>query len=299
MVYRNFAELENRVKSLGHKTIVVAASHDLHTLEALCDASKTLDIGCLLVGDKAKTLEICKKIGFDVNEELIYHTENDEESAKVAVELVRVGKADVLMKGILQTATLLKAVLNKEWGIRGGGVMSHLAVLESPAYHKLMFITDGGMTPYPDLNQKRQIIENTVGFMLKIGYDEPKVAALAAVESVSDKMPETLDAKELETACANGEIKNCIVHGPLSIDLAISRESAEIKGVINAVTGDADVLLMPNIATGNIMSKSLLYLGNAKMAGCVLGATAPIVLVSRGASAEEKRLSIMFCLAGE
>jgi phosphate butyryltransferase len=159
-------------------------------------------------------------------------------------------------------------------------------------------MTDGGMNPYPDLPQKQAILENTVDYMSELGYENPNVAVLAAAETVSDRMPETGDAAALAAMNRNGVITGCTVEGPLSFDLAVSRESAAIKGVDSAVSGDVDLLLVPNIAVGNIMSKALLYLGGAKMAGCVLGAKAPVILVSRGATAEEKLLSIIMALLG-
>jgi phosphate butyryltransferase len=192
---------------------------------------------------------------------------------------------------------LLKAVVDKENGIRRGGLMSHVAVLESPNYHKLMFITDGGMVTGPNLEQKKAIMENCVKFVCQLGYEMPKAAALAAVEVINEKMPETVDAGELTRMNREGEIEGCIVEGPLSFDLAISEESARIKGFKSQIAGDVDIFLAPDMATGNIVAKSLIYLGNAKMAGCILGAKVPIILVSRGASAEEKMLSILLTMA--
>jgi len=241
-------------------------------------------------------VQIAKEIQFDLDLDTIVHAGSDEEAAYLAIQLIRDGHAEVLMKGNLQTPTLLKAVLDKESGISGGGILSHLAVLDSPAYSRLMFVTDGGMNIAPDLSQKKAILENSVVFMRKMGYDCPNVAVLAASESVSEKMQETLDARDLVQMNKNAEITDCVVAGPLSFDLAISRESAEIKGAECAISGEADLFLMPNIATGNIMSKALIYLGGTKMAGCILGTKVPIVLVSRGASAEEKLLSILLTL---
>ena len=295
-MFENFDALKRDALGGETKTIAVASAADLHSLEAVRDAVNELNIKYKLVGDFDKIIEIAKQIGFDLDTEAIVPTNSEEESARTSIQLVRDGHAEVLMKGNMQTATLLKAVLDKENGISGGSILSHLAVLESPNYHKLLFMTDGGMNIYPDLAQKKSILENSVKFMNKMGYQTTKVAALAAVETVNEKMPETVDANALAAMNKNAEIENCIVEGPLSFDLAISRESAKIKGVGSKVSGDVDLLLVPNIATGNIMSKALMYLGGAKMAGCILGAKVPIVLVSRGASSEEKLLSILLTL---
>jgi len=289
---KNFDALKELAKGKGQKAIAIAAAEDVNTTEALKELKDHLDVKYFLIGDGEKVRAACAEAGLDIADATIVETSSDEESAAKAVELCRAGEADILMKGKLGTATLLKAVLNKETGIRQGGLMSHLAVVECPAYHKLMFITDGGINPNPDLAGKQSILENTVSFMHKLGMAEPKVACLCAVETVSEKMPETVDAAELAKS-TNG----CYVEGPISFDLAISAESANIKGFESKLAGNVDILLMPNIATGNVTTKALLYLGGAKMAGCVLGAKVPIVLTSRGATAEEKLLSFLLTLA--
>ena len=294
---KSFDALKSRIQGGGMKTIAVAAAEDANTLEALKDLQARLPVGLFLVGDAEKISSLCEKIGLDVSEGSIIAADGEEDAAAKSVALCAEGQADILMKGKLQTSTLLKAVLNKETGIQQGSLMTHLAVLESPGYHKLMFITDGGITPAPDLAKKQAILENAVAFLHKLGYENPNVAALAAVETVSEKMPETVDAFELAQKNKAGEITGCYVEGPLSFDLSISRESAEIKGADVKMAGETDVFLVPNIATGNVMSKALLYLGGAKMAGCVLGARVPIVLTSRGATAEEKFLSFLLTMA--
>jgi phosphate butyryltransferase len=175
--------------------------------------------------------------------------------------------------------------------------MSHVAFFEIPAYHKLLGATDGGMIPYPTLEQKVSIIKNAVGLFKTLGYEGPKIAVLAASETVNERMPETGDAKALKESCEKGELGDCFVEGPISLDLTLSKESAAIKGYTSPVTGEADILVVPNIACGNILGKSLVYMGHAKMAGCIVGAKVPIVLTSRGASAEEKHLSILLSAA--
>ena len=295
-MFRNFEDLKLSMAAEEPKTLVVAAAHDRHTLEAVYQAVDTFPMKYLLIGDKEKIVEISAELGKDPLEEEIIDVKEEVEIAKASIDAIRGGLGDVLMKGLIETGTLLKAALNKEEGIRGTGTMSHLAVLEVQGYEKLIAVTDGGLIPHPTLDQKVDIVKNAVGFYHGLGEPCPKVAALAASESVSEKMPETLDGAKLQEMCAEGQLGECIVEGPLSFDIAVSKESAAIKKHPSKVTGEVDILLVPAVATGNVLCKGLLYFGGAKMAGCVLGAKVPIVLVSRGATAEEKLLSIMLCL---
>ena len=294
MELRNFQELIAKVQNNdSKKRVAVAAAHDEHTLEAVFRAVQDKLVEPVLIGNKKEIEDILKRLNveFDVNS--IIPTESDKEAAEKTVELINANKADFIMKGKLQTADLLKAVVNKEKGLRTGKVISHLAILEVPAYHKLIAITDGGMMMYPNVEEKKQILENTVDIFLAMGYECPKVAVLAAVETVNPKMPEAVDADILKKMNQSGEIKDCIIEGPISVDLTFSKESAEIKGYKSPVTGEADILLVPNITTGNIMSKALIEMANATMAGMIVGAKVPIVLTSRGATSQEKYLSLV------
>ncbi len=294
MELKNFKELIAKVQNNdSKKRVAVAAAQDEHTLEAVFRARNDKLVEPVLIGDKAKIREILKRLSIDFDDDKIIDAENDADSAEKTVELINEGGADFIMKGKLQTADLLKAVVNKEKGLRTGNVISHVAILEIPAYHKLMAVTDGGMMMYPNVEEKKQIIENAVNVFLNMGYECPKVAVLAAVETVNPKMPEAVDADVLKKMNENGEIKNCIVEGPISIDLTFSKESAQIKGYESPVTGEADILMVPNITAGNIMSKALLEFANGTMAGMIVGAKVPIVLTSRGATSEEKYLSLV------
>ncbi|MCL2856125.1 MAG: phosphate acyltransferase [Oscillospiraceae bacterium] len=295
-MFANFTELKDSLSASAAKTLVVASAHDKHTLEAVYEAVQSLPMKYILVGDKAKILEISRELGVTPAEGDIVDAADDAACACKAIDLIREGRGNVLMKGLIETGTLLKAALDKENGIRGTGTMSHLAVLEVPGYHKLVAVTDGGMIPHPTLEQKADIARNAIGFFQKLGVQKPQVAALAAAEAVSEKMPETQAAAELQAMCGRGELGECVVEGPLSFDISVSKESAAIKKHPSKITGEVDILLVPGVATGNILCKGLLYWGGAKMAGCVLGAKVPIVLVSRGATAEEKLLSITLCL---
>jgi phosphate butyryltransferase len=294
MELKNFRELIAEVqRSDSKKRVAVAAAHDEHTLEAVFKAAKDKLVAPVLIGSKAEIAEILKKLNVKYDFDSVICTESDKEAAEKTVELINANKADFIMKGKLQTADLLKAVVDKEKGLRTGKVMSHVAILEVPAYHKLIAITDGGMMMYPNAEEKKQILENAVDVFLAMGYESPKVAVLAAVETVNPKMPEAVDADILKKMNQSGEIKNCIIEGPISVDLTFSKESAKIKGYNSPVTGEADILLVPNITTGNIMSKALIEMADATMAGMIVGAKVPIVLTSRGATSQEKYLSLV------
>ncbi|WP_434576935.1 bifunctional enoyl-CoA hydratase/phosphate acetyltransferase [Thermoanaerobacterium thermosaccharolyticum] len=298
MVFKNFGELIKKVqKSDSPKRVAVVAAHDEHTLQAVFKAKKDNIVEPLLIGNKTKIKEVFSYLNENLDEDAIINVEDDTAAAKKAVELIHENKADFIMKGKIQTADLLREVVNKEKGLRTGRIMSHFVFDEIPNYHKLIVTTDGGMVMYPTLEEKKQIIENAVDTLIALGYENPKVAVLAAVEKVNPKMPESVDAALLKEMNKNGEIKNCIVEGPISYDLTMSKESAEIKGYSSPVVGDADVLVVPNITAGNILGKALVYSAGAKMAGFIVGAQVPIVLTSRGSTAEEKYLSLVLSAA--
>jgi len=298
MVFNNFEQLITKVKGYPSiKRMAVAAAADEHTLEAVLAARAQGIARPILVGDKALILDILTKLGESVPDEDIYDVKDEAEACEFAVGLVREGKADFLMKGRVDTKVILKAVVNKEHGLGKGQVMSHFTMFEVPAYHKILVPVDGGMVTYPTLEQKKAIIENTVSTLLDMGYECPKVGVLACAEKVNPKMPETVEADALQQMNRNGEIKGCIVEGPLSYDCAVDKEIAEFKGLDSQVAGDVDVLIAPNIHAGNIMGKMLACTCKAKMAGFIVGAKCPVVLTSRGSSAEEKYLSIVISAA--
>ena len=292
---KSFNELRES-KSISLKTLVVAAAHDRHTLEAVYEARDELGIGCVLVGDRERILTITSELGFSVDKDDVVDAAHDEECVQKAVSLINNGSGDALMKGIVDTGTLLRAVLDGESGIRGSGTLSHLAMLEVPTYHKLIGVTDGGMIPNPTLSQKADIVKNAVSFYKRIGYKKPKVAALCSSENENPKILETVEAAKLHELCREGKLGDCVLEGPLSFDIAVCRESADLKGFKSEISGETDILLVPNITVGNVLAKGLIYWAGAKMAGCILGARAPIVLTSRGASSEEKLLSIMLSI---
>ncbi len=298
MEYKNFDELVEKVKGYPSvKRMAVAQAGEEHTLEAVLNARKEGIVQPVLVGNKKEILEILSKLGEEVPECDIYEASSDVEAAELSVKLVREGKADFLMKGFLDTGVILKAVVNKENGLGKGGVMSHFTMFDIPNYHKILVAVDGGMVTYPTLEQKKAIIENTVDTLVSMGYNCPKVGVLACVEKVNPKMPETVEARELQEMNERGEIKNCIVEGPISYDCAVDGEIAKFKGYESKVAGEVDILVAPNIHAGNIMGKMFAVTCKAKMAGFIVGATCPIVLTSRGSSAEEKFLSIVVSAA--
>lgn len=299
MPIKSFEQLIEKVQKNGaKKRVAVIAAHDEHTLEAVFKAKNSGIVIPILIGDAQKIKAILKNMMVNFNDDFsIIDSESDADSAEKGVELINQGVADFLMKGKIQTADLLTAVVDKERGLRTKNIMSHFVINEIPNYHKLLILTDGGMVMYPDLEQKKKILANAITVLNALGYEKPKVAVLAAVEVMNNKMPETIDAAALKEMNKNGEISNCIIEGPISYDLAISREAAEAKGYKSPVAGDADILLVPNITAGNILGKSILFTGKAKMAGFIVGAKVPVVLTSRGATSEEKYLSLVISAA--
>ena len=295
MILKDFKQLRQLVESVDKRTVAVVAAHDAHTLEAVL---KTKDEGILdhiLIGKKDEIIKIGNELGYDVSSDVIIDSDTDEDAVTKGLDLIKTGGADFLQKGILQTSTLLKGVVNKENGIKARDTLSNVALLDIPAYHKVVGLTDGGMVMYPTLEQKKDIIDNAVEVYKALGYDNPKVAVLCAVETLNPKMPETVDAAELKKMNQEGIIKDCVVEGPISFDLALDPEAAKIKGYESPVAGDADIIIMPDISAGNLTSKALTVLGGAMMAGIVMGAKCPIALNSRSAAFEEKYYSLLAC----
>lgn len=273
----------------------VAAAHDEHTLEAILTMRNEGLMDCLLIGHRDEIKEIAAKENFLVSDGEIVDCTTDEEAAAIAVNLVREGNADFILKGLLPTGTLLKAVVNKQTGLNMGSVVSHFLMMELPGYPKLLAVTDSGMIPAPDLETKKSIVRNAVGAMEKLGIDKPLFAALCAAETVSPKIQETVDAAALKEASLAGELGNCYVEGPISFDLTMNPESAKIKKFQSPAVGNTDGLLVPGLTAGNVMVKALIQFAGAKMAGCILGAKCPIALISRSASYEEKYYSLLLC----
>lgn len=281
----------------GDKKVVltVAAAHDEEVLLAVKSAWEKDIIVPVLIGDEVKIGEISKEIGFNLDGIKVIHKDTIEECAECSVKLVSQGEADFVMKGLLDTSVILKAVLNKEWGLRTDSLLSHVMMYEIPAYDKLLVTTDGGMNIAPDYDQKVKILKNAVEATRPLGLDKIKVACLAAKEKVNPKMPATVDAGALQDAGRDGEFgEDVIVEGPLAFDLAVSKEAARVKGFESEVAGETDIMLMPTIEVGNGIGKALTYFAGGKSAGIIMGAKAPIVLVSRADSHESKLYSIAY-----
>lgn len=294
MEIKSFNEIITKEKNLPfRKKMVIAAAGEEHTLQAALHARKEGVVRPILVGDKAEIERILIELGECIPEEDVYDVPDAKEAAVKAVQLIREGKGDFLMKGYLDTSVILKEVVNNEHGLGKSGVMSHFTMFEIPTYHKLLVAVDGGMVTYPTLEQKKSIIENTVGVLRAYGYENPKVGILACVEKVNPKMPETIEADAIYQMNVKGELTDCVVAGPISYDCAMDAEVAKLKKYNSPVAGNVDILVAPNIHAGNIMGKMLTITCKAKMAGFIVGAKCPIVLTSRGSSAEEKYLSIV------
>lgn len=292
---RNLEEMLNQLRNKERVKLSVAAAQDREVLIAIKDAVSNQIINPILVGDTQQIMKIAKEVEFNLDNIEIINANTLEESAKIAVKLVSDNKADFVMKGLIDTSILLKEVLNKEYGLRTDSLLSHVMIYELQNYNKLLLLTDGGMNISPDYEQKEKILKNSIQAAKSLGLETIKVACLAAKEKVNPKMQATIDADLLQKACNEGVFgENVIVEGPLAFDLAVSKEASEIKGFKSEVSGDVDILLAPTIEVGNGIGKSFTYMGNAKSAGIVMGAKAPIVLVSRADSNDSKLYSIAY-----
>ncbi|MED2183115.1 phosphate butyryltransferase [Bacillus wiedmannii] len=280
------------------KTVAVAVAEDHEVIEAVAKAIKLQLAQFRLYGNQEKIMGMLQEHGLQTSEHIeVIAAASSAEAAELSVKAVRNGEADVLMKGNIPTANILKAVLNKEWGLRKGSALSHVAAFEVPNYDRLIFVTDAAMNIAPDVTQKAAIIQNTVEVAQAIGIDLPKVAPIAAVEVVNPAMQATIDAAMLTQMNRRGQIKNCIVDGPLALDNAVSQIAAEHKGIVSDVAGKVDILLVPTIEAGNVLYKSLVYFADAKVGAMIAGAKAPIVLTSRADSAETKVYSLALAVA--
>ncbi len=287
---KNFEQLKEMLKAMPVKRrVAVVPAQDEHTLEAISHAYKDGMVEPVLIGDEPKIREILAQIGTDADKLTIIHVEDPAEAIQKAADMARDGEVDCIMKGKTETGALMKVLVNRERGIRKNDTMSLLAFMESPNYHKVFAITDVGLLTYPSKEQKKAAIENAVEAFHALGVEEPKVAILAAVEKVNPKMKETVEAAEIKEEGVPG----CIIEGPISYDLAMDPASAPIKGYVSPVAGDADLLVVPDIVSGNIAAKTITVIGGGRTGGVVLGAKVPVLLVSRAASADDKYMSIV------
>jgi phosphate butyryltransferase len=297
MVLKNMNDLRRLLEGVATKKLILAAADDQHSLGAVIKAWKENIIVPVLVGDEAGIKNICASNNYDITGITIINEPSIEKSVETAVKMVHNREANVLMKGKIGSATLLRCVLNKEWGLRTGNLLSHFALFEVDTYPKVIAVTDVAMNIAPTLQDKIAIVNNSVACLNKLGYNMPKVAVLGAVEMVNENMQATLDAALLSKMNQRDQIKNCIIDGPLAFDNAVSLESAQLKGIKSEVAGDTDLLLMPDIEVGNVLYKSLVFFAKAKVASIILGAMVPIVLTSRSDSEQAKFDSILLAAA--
>ena len=295
---RNFEELLLKANTYSNKKVAVAVAQDKPVLEAIKAAKEKGIADAILVGDKLEIERIADKLEMDLSDYEIINETNVIKAAVEAVRLVSSGEADMVMKGLVDTATFLRSVLNKEVGLRTGKLMSHVSVFEIEGIDRLILLTDAAFNTYPDLKAKVQILNNSVEVAHACGIELPKVAAVCAVEVVNPDMPATIDASLLAKMNDRGQIKGCIVDGPLALDNALSEEAANHKGIIGQVAGKADIILLPNIETANVMYKTLTYTAKSRNGALLVGTSAPVILTSRADKFETKLNSIALAASG-
>lgn len=296
-MYKDYEVLKEALldSNKAKKRIIVAGSVDEHALEAAFLAQRKGYITPVLVGDEKKTIECIKKLGFEKDPYEIIHCEASMNPSSIAVKLIHEGRGDFILKGKIETKDLLKPILDKETGLNSRGFITHFGLMQIKGYHKLLAMSDSAVIPYPSFEDKVKIVRTCMDTLRKLGYKKPIIGALCAVETVNPKMPETMDAEKLQLMSENGEFGKGVVVGPISFDLATQKGSAIIKGYKSPYAGDVDMLLVPHMVTGNVMSKIWNADDDNILAGCLVGADVPIALTSRSASMNEKLHSILLC----
>ncbi|HZK83251.1 MAG TPA: bifunctional enoyl-CoA hydratase/phosphate acetyltransferase [Desulfosporosinus sp.] len=292
MRFSGFESLLDRAKSFGRAKVAVAAAADKEVLGAIKLAQYEGLISPILVGDVLEIKRLAKEIGFSLKEVELIHEPNPEAVANKAVDVVVDGQAQFLMKGLINSADFLRAVLRPVRGLRTGRLLSHLAAFEVPGFSRMLFVTDGGMNIAPDLAQKKEILENSLQYLQGIGMDSVNVVVLTANEVVNLKMPATMDAQALAEMNLAGEFSGAIVEGPLALDGAVSAAALKHKGISSQINGEVDLFLVPSIEVGNVLGKSMVHFAGATMAGILLGAQVPIVLTSRNDTPRNKFMAL-------
>jgi phosphate butyryltransferase len=292
MPIRTFAELLEAAKDKGPKTVAVAAGHQAEVMLAGLDAEMAGLAEVILVGDGPMIQQIADEEKFDISRMEVIHAPQSREAAWQVMKLVNDGRADIAMKGKVETSDFLRAALSKDLALRTGRLFTHVAAFEIPEFNRLIFISDAGVVVAPDLEQKVQIVQNAIYVAHGLDISLPRVAVLAATEVVNPKIPTTLDAANLSKMADRGQIRGGLVDGPLALDNAISPESAKIKGINSQVAGYADILIAPDIEAGNVLAKAITYFAQGKMAGVVVGARCPLILPSRSDTREAKLVSL-------
>jgi phosphate butyryltransferase len=290
---RSLEQLKKYAKDLPSSVVSVVRADEVETLTAVREAYEGGMVDCILVGPLDGIRKAAEEAGFDISSVRIVHAEDDKESAAKGVELVRNGEAQVLMKGLVATSTFLKAILDKDHGLRGDGLLSHVAVFDVPSYHKLLVITDAAMNIAPDYEQKKEILKNAVTVSKALGVEVPKCTYVCAKEVPYEKMPATMEAARMKQDSEAGDFGDILFDGPLAMDLAVSPVAVRIKKIESPVAGDADLILLPDIEAANVLYKTLIFLAGGELGAVVMGARNPVVLTSRADSAESKLCSIV------
>ncbi len=290
---RSLEEMKKIARKLPSKRIAVVRADEVETMGAIGTAVKENMVEALLIGPEKGIREAAEKAGFDLNGVEILHAEDDHSASTKGVEMVRSGRADVIMKGLVATSSFLHAILDREKGIRGPGVLSHVAAFDVAGYDKLLIITDAAMNIAPDFDQKVAMLKNAVIVAKSLGIEHPKSTYVCAKEVPYEKMPCTMEAARMKKLADTGEFGDIIFDAPLAMDLAVSPEACRIKKITSPVAGDADIVLLPDIEAANVLYKTLIFIAGGELGAVIMGANNPVVLTSRADSAESKLCSIV------
>jgi len=290
----DFKGLLDEAKLVKNTVVGVPSPEDVTSIKTVISVKEKGIADFILCGDKNKIEKLLIENNGKAEDYEIIHSDNEQDAAKKIVSLANEGKVNVILKGFLATASLMKPILDKETGLRTGNLLSDILIVENPAdnYDGLLGMSDGGLNILPDLQQKKQMVENAVKVFHKLGYNKPNVGIMTAVEKVKDSMPATIDAKSLTDMNVNGEITGCNVYGPLALDIAVSKEAAKHKGIDNEVAGMAHIMIVPNVEAGNLLGKSFTYYLKKPVAHVVMGAKIPILIPSRNESENDKLYSV-------
>ena len=292
MVITTFAQLMKEAREVGPKTVAIAAAHEQEILLAAEDAEKRGLADCILVGDRTAIGDIAEQASIHIGRMMIIHEPEPKQAARKVMELVRLGHAQIAMKGKIETGDFLRAALDREVGLRVGRLLTHVGIFEIPGFDRLIFISDAGVVVAPTMEQKIEIVQNAIYVAQRLGVEQPKVAILAATEMVNPKIPTTLDAANLSKMADRGQIEGGLIDGPLALDNAISPESAQIKGIKSGVAGRADILIPPDVEAANVLAKAITYFAKGNMAGVVVGGKSPLIVASRSDPHETKLVSM-------
>lgn len=292
MAITTFAQLMKEAREVGPKTVAIAAAHEQEILLAAEDAEKRGLADCILVGDRTVIGEIAEQASIHIGRMMVIHEPEPKQAARKVMELVRLGHAQIAMKGKIETGDFLRAALDREVGLRVGRLLTHVGIFEIPGFDRLIFISDAGVVVAPTMEQKIEIVQNAIYVARRLGVEQPKVAILAATEMVNPKIPTTLDAANLSKMADRGQIEGGLIDGPLALDNAISPESAQIKGIKSDVAGRADILIPPDVEAANVLAKAITYFAKGNMAGVVVGGKSPLIVASRSDPHETKLASM-------